>query len=73
MPRSLSVIVVGKQLFEASKTLATSDEALYEEGASALDMSQFTREAREAERRKEEEEEEARQNGLVIVDGEDSD
>jgi hypothetical protein len=55
----------GKQLFEQSIALATSDEGLYEEGAAEVDMSQYTREAREAERRREEEEEERRRRGLV--------
>lgn len=55
----------GRQLFENSSTLATSDEALYEEGAASVDMSQYTREAREAERRREEEEAEKRRRGLL--------
>ncbi|KAK1921000.1 ubiquitin-conjugating enzyme/RWD-like protein, partial [Papiliotrema laurentii] len=62
----------GKQLFETSQTLATSDEAMYEDGAVALDMSQYTREQREAERRREEEEEEKQRLGLV-GDGNESD
>jgi hypothetical protein len=62
----------GKQLFETSKALATSDEALYEEGAAEVDMSQYTRAEREEERRREEEEEERRRQGLV-ADGEESD
>jgi hypothetical protein len=61
----------GKQLFLTSKTLATSDEALYEEGDSAVDMSKYSREEREAERRREEDEEERRRRGLV--NAEDSD
>jgi hypothetical protein len=58
----------GKQLFETSQTLATSDEGLYEEGGEAVDMSKYTREEREAERRREEEEEERRRAGLVAGD-----
>lgn len=58
----------GKQLFENSKVLATSDEALYEEGAEEVDFSKYTREEREKERRKEEEEEERRRRGLVEGD-----
>lgn len=58
----------GRQLFEQSKALASSDEALYEEGAAAVDFSQYTREQREAERRREEEEEENRRKGLVADD-----
>ncbi|WWD19353.1 hypothetical protein CI109_103812 [Kwoniella shandongensis] len=61
----------GRQLFETSQTLATSDEGLYEEGAEEVDMRQYTREEREAERRLEEEEEEKRRRGLVFAaDGE---
>ncbi|ORY32153.1 ubiquitin-conjugating enzyme/RWD-like protein [Naematelia encephala] len=58
----------GKQLFETSHTLATSDEALYEEGVTEVDMSKYTRAEREAERRREEEEEERRRRGLVAGD-----
>lgn len=60
--------MAGRQLFEQSKTLATSDEALYEEGAAEVDFSQYSREEREAERRREEEEEEKQRRGLVGVD-----
>lgn len=63
--------MLGKNLFETTKSLATSDEALYEEGGIAVDMSKYSREEREAERRKEEEEEEKRRMGLV--DGNESD
>jgi hypothetical protein len=45
---------------------------MYEDGAVALDMSQYTREQREAERRREEEEEEKQRLGLV-GDGNESD
>lgn len=55
----------GRQLFEQSKTLVTSDEALYEEGSAEVDLSQYSREQRDADRRKEEEEEERRRAGLV--------
>ncbi|WVQ68557.1 uncharacterized protein L199_006766 [Kwoniella botswanensis] len=55
----------GRQLFESSSTLATSDEGLYEEGVEEVDMRKYTREQREAERRKEEEDEERRRRGLV--------
>ncbi|GFZ52107.1 hypothetical protein JCM24511_09880 [Saitozyma sp. JCM 24511] len=55
----------GRQLFEQSATLATSDEGLYEEGAAEVDMSQYTREAREEERRRAEDEEERARRGLV--------
>ncbi|WWC71276.1 uncharacterized protein I206_105229 [Kwoniella pini CBS 10737] len=55
----------GRQLFESSSALATSDEGLYEEGVQEVDMRQYTREQREAERRREEEEEERRRSGLV--------
>ncbi|WWC90407.1 uncharacterized protein L201_005342 [Kwoniella dendrophila CBS 6074] len=55
----------GRQLFENSTALATSDEGLYEEGVEEVDMRKYTREQREAERRKEEEEEERRRQGLV--------
>jgi hypothetical protein len=58
-------ITPGRQLFEQSATLATSDEGLYEEGAAEVDMSQYTREAREEERRRAEEEEERARRGLV--------
>ncbi|WVR09324.1 hypothetical protein IAU60_006390 [Kwoniella sp. DSM 27419] len=57
----------GRQLFETSTALATSDEALYEEGVEEVDMRQYSREAREAERRREEEEEERKAAGLVDV------
>ncbi|KAK8854516.1 hypothetical protein IAR55_003255 [Kwoniella newhampshirensis] len=61
----------GRQLFETSQTLAASDEGLYEDGAEEVDMRQYTREEREAERRLEEEEEEKRRRGLVFAaDGE---
>lgn len=56
---------LGKQLFETSQTLATSDEALYEEGAAEVDLAQYSREEREKARRREEEEEERRRRGLV--------
>ncbi|ORX38215.1 ubiquitin-conjugating enzyme/RWD-like protein [Kockovaella imperatae] len=59
----------GKQLFQSSQALATSDEALYEEGAQEVDMSKYTREEREKERRLEEEEAERARRGLV--DGDD--
>jgi hypothetical protein len=55
-------------LFEQSKALATSDEALYEEGAAEVDFSQYSREQREADRRRAEEEEENRRRGLVADD-----
>nr|XP_019045003.1 hypothetical protein I302_06919 [Kwoniella bestiolae CBS 10118]OCF23933.1 hypothetical protein I302_06919 [Kwoniella bestiolae CBS 10118] len=55
----------GRQLFESSSALATSDEGLYEEGVEEVDMRKYTREQREEERRKEEEEEERRRRGLV--------
>ncbi|WWC63613.1 uncharacterized protein I303_106218 [Kwoniella dejecticola CBS 10117] len=55
----------GRQLFENSTALATSDEGLYEEGVQEVDMRKYTREEREAERRREEEEEERRRSGLV--------
>lgn len=58
----------GRQLFESSKALATSDEALYEEGAAEVDFTQYSREERERERRREEEEEERRRQGLVAED-----
>lgn len=61
----LWLITSGKKLFETTKSLATSDEALYEEGGVAVDMSQYSREEREAERRREEEEEEKRRQGLL--------
>lgn len=61
-------LILGKQLFETSQSLATSDEALYEEGGEAVDMSKYTREEREAERRREEEEEERRRAGMVAGD-----
>jgi hypothetical protein len=44
-----------------------------EEGVAEVDMSQYTREARDEQRRKEEEEEEKRRSGLVADRGEDSD
>ncbi|KAL7420615.1 hypothetical protein Q5752_004566 [Cryptotrichosporon argae] len=56
----------GKQLFETSKVLANSDEALYDDDATEVDMAQYTREAREAERRREEEEDEQRREGIVV-------
>ncbi|WRT68695.1 uncharacterized protein IL334_005675 [Kwoniella shivajii] len=59
----------GRQLFESSTALATSDEGLYEDGVEEVDMRKYTREEREAERRKEEEEEERRRQGLVRGDG----
>ncbi|KAK4683937.1 hypothetical protein P7C73_g6272, partial [Tremellales sp. Uapishka_1] len=62
----------GRQLFESSQTLATSDEGLYE-GGGEVDIAQYSREDREAERRKEEEEEERRRQGLVAADGDESD
>ena len=62
---------IGRQLFETSQTLATSDEALYEEGTGEVDLTQYSREERDRERRKEEEEEERRRRGLVT--GEESD
>ena len=52
--------------------MATSDEALYEEGTGEVDLAQYSREERERERRREEEEEEWRRRGLVGT-GEDSD
>ncbi|WVQ80025.1 hypothetical protein IAT38_002126 [Cryptococcus sp. DSM 104549] len=58
----------GRQLFETSQTLATSDEALYEEGTEEVDLSKYTREEREAERRREEEEDERRRRGVVEGD-----
>lgn len=61
----LLTLAPGRQLFEQSKTLATSDEALYEEGTAEVDISQYSREQRDAERRREEEEEERRRTGLV--------
>ncbi|CAD6568211.1 MAG: hypothetical protein TREMPRED_004360 [Tremellales sp. Tagirdzhanova-0007] len=62
----------GKQLFESSQTLATSDEALYEEGTGEVDLTQYSREEREEARRREEEEEERTRKGLVDT-GEESD
>ncbi len=66
-----SVLISGRELFETTKSLATSDEGLYEEGGVEVDVSKYSREEREAERRKEEEEEEKRRRGLV--DGNESD
>ena len=63
--------LTGKQLFLTQQNLATSDEALYEAGDVSVDLSKYTREAREAERRKEEEEEEKARQGLL--DGNESD
>ena len=62
----------GKQLFQSSQALATSDEALYEEGGKEVDLSKYSREEREAERRREEEEEEMARRGFVDA-GDDSD
>lgn len=69
--KHVSLTLPGRQLFETSRALATSDEALYEEGAAEVDLKQYTREERENERRREEEEEEKRRKGLV--GGDDSD
>ena len=59
-------------MFESSQTLATSDEALYEEGTGEVDLAQYSREEREEERRRQEEDEERRRKGLVDT-GEESD
>jgi hypothetical protein len=61
--------ITGKQLFETSQTLATSDEALYEEGTGEGDLRQYTREERERERRRAEEYEEKRRRCLVDAGG----
>jgi len=63
---------VGKTLFQTTATLATSDEALYEDDGVAVDLSKYTREEREAERRREEEEAERQRQGLV-TSGDESD
>jgi hypothetical protein len=60
----------GRQLFETSKVTVDADEGYYEEGATEIDLSKYTREEREKERRREEEEEEKRREGL-LADGED--
>lgn len=61
----------GKQLFENSKVLATSDEALYEEGAEEVDFSKYTREEREkregGRKKKRKEEEGVWSRGTVMV------
>ena len=59
------IYTLGKQLFETSLNLATSDEALYEEGTGEVDLAQYSREERERERRREEDEEERIRKGLV--------
>lgn len=56
-------------MFETSK-VGVDDEGYYEEGATEIDLSKYTREEREKERRREEEEEDRRREGL-LADGED--
>ena len=64
--------MTGKQLFESSAALLTSDENLYEEGTNEVDLALYSREQRERERRQEEEEEERAREGIV-GDGNESD
>lgn len=56
--------VPGRQLFEKNAALATSDEALLEEGVAEVDLAQYSREERERERRRIEEEEEGKGLGV---------
>lgn len=58
----------GRQLFETAKVSATSDEALYEEGVEAVDMSKYTREERDAARWGDEEE---AKPGVDLADSDD--
>lgn len=51
------MLTTGRQLFEKNAALATSDEALLEEGVAEVDLAQYSREERERERRRLEEEE----------------
>jgi len=62
----------GKTLFQTTAALATSDEALYEDDGVAVDLSKYSREEREAERRREEEEREGQRQALVTA-GDESD
>jgi len=58
----------GRQLFETSK-VTLDDEGYYEEGATEIDLSKYTREEREKERRREEDEEERRRQGMLADEG----
>jgi hypothetical protein len=61
----------GKTLFQTTSALADSD-ALYEDDGVAVDLSKYSREEREAERRREEEELE-RQVQSLYTGGDESD
>lgn len=63
-----SAKATGRQLFETSK-VTLDDEGYYEEGATEIDLSKYTREEREKERRREEDEEERRRQGMLADEG----